>query len=130
MEIMEIPQIIEILETLVKTLLKHRLSEIGISRGVHKDLGTGSARFAQMRVFSFEFFAKHYCFTQGENICNGKNKGLATPCVNEEQNASVLVFDFRTKTKNKIGASQLFPFGLPFSTPFSILWNVKQDCRT
>ena len=25
------------------------------------------------------------------NICNGKHKGLANPCVNEEQNAFVLV---------------------------------------
>ena len=92
--------------------------------------GDGSRQSPSDAGVFVRVFCKTVLFYTRRKICNGKNKGLATPCVNEEQNAFVLVFDFLTKMKNKIGASKLFPFGLPFSTPFSIPWNVKQECRT
>ena len=92
--------------------------------------GDGSRQYRSDVLVFVRVFYKTVLFYTRRKICNGKNKGLATPCVNEEQNAFVLDFDFLTKMKNKIGASKLFPFGLPFSTPFSIPWNVKQECRT
>ena len=92
--------------------------------------GDGSRQSPSDALVFVRVFCKTVLFYTRRKICNGKNKGLATPCVNEDQNAFALVFDFLTKMKHKIGASKLFPFGLPFSTPFSIPWNVKQECRT
>ena len=54
--------------------------------------------------FSLGFFhkSKNKCIVFGEaNICNGEYKGLANPCVNEEQNAFVLVLHKEARNTQK-----------------------------
>ena len=64
--------------------------------------GDGSRQVPSDAGVFVRVFCKTVLFYTRRKICNGKNKGLATPCVNEEQNAFGLVFDFLTKTNDKM----------------------------